>query len=419
MSGPLSICTFLQKSPFADLARVSSRTSVAIILFCLSAMWFPTEGAMAQNHATALAKRPEVLRAFPLTRFYDTPGPLPPGKPGELIRFEPLGDHELPFAVTVVRILYHSRSAKGKDIAVSGVVLVPPGAAPTGGWPVIAWAHDFKGAARQCAPSLMKNLSAGPFLAMYTNLGYAVVATDYAGLGTNFPYTSLDMQSSALDVIYSVPASRTAAPQLGLRWVAMGYSQGGLAAVGVAEAESEIRDGNYLGAVAISGVADVHDIYQRMSLASSGRFLFSLARTIKNVFPDFRVQDMLAVKAMQLYEQTSHSCDATAEAELPPGEVLKPGWENDRFVEDFFTRNTPGRKPASGPLLILGGEADPAVPASITPKAVARMCKQGDRVLFYKYPDLDAGALLGGSVSDQISWVKARFAGRRVPSNCP
>src|SRR5712692_337712 len=170
--------------------------------------------AFAHGQMAVPAKQSHPPHVLPLTKFYDTTNPLPPGKPGGLIRFEPLNDYELPLAVSAVRILYHSRSAKGKDIAVSGVVLVPPGAPPVGGWPVIAWAHDFRGAARQCAPSLMKNLSAGPFLTMHVNLGYAVVVTDYAGLGTNFPYAALDMQSSALDVIYSVPAPAPRCPNL-------------------------------------------------------------------------------------------------------------------------------------------------------------------------------------------------------------
>jgi len=45
-------------------------------------------------------------------------------------------------------------------------------------------------------------------------------------------------------VIYSIPAARAAVPQLGTDWVAAGYSQGGLVAVGVAEAEREIGDPN-------------------------------------------------------------------------------------------------------------------------------------------------------------------------------
>src|ERR1700741_3678323 len=195
-------------------------------------------------------------RTLPLTKFYDPPDPLPAGKPGELIRAEPFDEYHLSGQTTAFRILYHSRSPHGDDIAVSGVVLVPDGTPPSEGWPVIGWAHDFTGAARPCAPSLLKNLNEGPILSMYIGLGYAVVATDYAGLGTAFPHAVSDLRSNALDVIYSIPAARTAVPQLGVKWTGAGYSQGAIVAVGVAEAESEIGDPNYLGAVATSGVAE-------------------------------------------------------------------------------------------------------------------------------------------------------------------
>ena len=87
---------------------------------------------------------------------------------------------------------------------------------------MIAWAHDLTGVARQCAPSLARNLQHGTFLAMYVNMGYAVVATDYTGLGSNFGNAFADTPSNALDVIYSIPAARRALPQLGSRWIAMG-----------------------------------------------------------------------------------------------------------------------------------------------------------------------------------------------------
>src|SRR5580704_11621743 len=84
--------------------------------------------------------RPKVRPPFPLTKFYDTPKPLPAGKPGDLIRSERFDDYDLPF-VTTLRILYHSRTATGADVPVSAVVLTPAGDPPAGGWPVIAWAH--------------------------------------------------------------------------------------------------------------------------------------------------------------------------------------------------------------------------------------------------------------------------------------
>src|SRR2546425_12578640 len=196
----------------------------------------------AHSQAPAPAKSSHAPGALPLTKFYDTPNPLPADKPGKLIRSEPFDEYVLPYQISAIRILYHSRSPRGEDVAVSGVVLVPDGTPPAGGWPVIAWAHDFIGSARQCAPSLQKNLNKGPLLSMYAGLGYAVVASDYAGLGTSFPNAALDMRSNALDVINAVAAARAALPQLGTSWVVAGYAQGSPVATGVAEAASEIGD---------------------------------------------------------------------------------------------------------------------------------------------------------------------------------
>jgi alpha-beta hydrolase superfamily lysophospholipase len=389
----------------------------------LKAFWavalFAGATAFAQSQGHAPAKPSHAPRTLPLTKFYDTPNPLPVGKPGELIRSEPFGEYDLPYEISAVRILYHSRSSSGEDVAVSGVALVPHGTPRAGGWPVIAWAHDFIGSARQCAPSLLRNLNEGPLLSMYVGLGYAVVASDYAGLGTSFPNAALDMRSNALDVIYSVPAARAALPQLGAKWVAAGYSQGGLAAVAVAEAESEVRDPNYLGAIAISGVAEAQEIFERLAQEPTHRMLVFLAQGIKTVFPDFRVEEMLTDKAIPLYQHISHACEASLGPELAADEMLKPGWENKRYVKEFFTRNTPGRKPVYGPLLLISGEADPEVPSALTATAVARLCKQKDRVLFVQYPGVNASTVIGDSVSEQISWIRARFAGLPAPSNCP
>jgi hypothetical protein len=377
-------------------------------------------GALAQTQAPAEANESKLHRGLPLTKFYETPIPLPPGKPGKLIRAEPFDEYDLPFEVSAVRILYHSRSAHGEDVAVSGVVLIPDGPPPAGGWPVIAWAHAFTGVARRCPPSLMKNLRSGPFLSMYANLGFAVVATDYAGLGTDYRNAFVDIQSNAADVIYSVPAARTAVPQLSPKWLAMGDSDGGLAALGVAEAESGIHDPNYVGSVAISGVADLKDICEHFARGPSREMLAFLVYGVKTLYLEFKEDAVLTERALSLYQQIQNSCTAERTAsETAAGEMLKPDWESDRFVKQFFSRNILGQKRAYGPLLVIAGELDSTVSTSMTARVVASMCKQGDRVQFYTYPGLDSGGVIGGSVSDQIAWIRARFGGRVAPSNCP
>jgi pimeloyl-ACP methyl ester carboxylesterase len=388
-------------------------TAVTVVSLILAGLSGNPEFAQGQTATSAKGFRPPAT--LPLTNFYDTPHPLPPGKPGELIRTEPIDQYNLPYALSAVRILYHSRTANGEDVAVSAVVLIPDGKPPAGGWPVIAWAHEFRGAARQCAPSLMKNLGVGPLLAMYANLGYAVVATDYSGLGADSGKTVLDMQSNALDVMYSVLAARAAVKEIGPKWIAVGPFEGGMAALAVAE--SEVRDPSYLGSIATSGVADAQEAYQRFVQGSSNRMLLVLASTVKALYPEFQVSDMLKDTALPAYQRVTQTCGGETEPKFTNG-MLEPGWESHRFVKEFFSRNAPGQKPAHGPLLVISGEADPAIPAEMTAKTVARMCKQGSRVLFLKYPDLDASGVMGASVADQISWIKARFAGYVAPGNC-
>ncbi len=93
----------------------------------------------------------ESADALPRTGFYDTPA-LASSKPGDLLRQEPGTGYALPNGATAIRILYHSLSADGKDIATSGVVLIPAGTAPVGGWPVIAWAQAPAGSLGNVRP---------------------------------------------------------------------------------------------------------------------------------------------------------------------------------------------------------------------------------------------------------------------------
>src|SRR5262245_31915465 len=205
--------------------------------------------------------------ALPRTRFYDTPNPLPAGKPGDLLGSEQFAGYEFPYTpdlpskeigIKTVRFLYRSKSALGQDVPASGVILIPYGKPPKGGWPVIVWAHGTSGVARHCAPSLMKDLYySWEGVLQWVLLGYAVVAIDYAGLGTNTPHEYLAARAQAHDVIYAVPAARKAVKDLGEKWVAIGHSQGAGAVLCAAEMQHTIPDRNYLGCIALAPVGDL------------------------------------------------------------------------------------------------------------------------------------------------------------------
>jgi len=299
--------------------------------------------------------------ALPRTPFYDTPS-LSSSKPGALLRKASFTGYATPAGASAVRILYHSLSFAGQDVATSAVVLIPPGHAPAGGWPVIAWAHGTSGVARMCAPSLEKDLEYGEEgLMPMVRAGFAVVATDYHGLGTEGPHEYVNKIAQARDVIYSLPAARAAVPSLGRRWVVIGHSQGGLAAWSVAEMQASIRDPDYLGAVSVAGAGDLKAILQGMVEPGSGAafYMTYMAYAIHVMTPSFAPSDMLVGAALERYPAaTTQGCWNYAYAsflDLPPGPVVKAGWDRSAAAEKLFKTDELGTRPIAGPLLVIAG----------------------------------------------------------------
>ena len=374
---------------------VCALAAVLCLLLCFSVAQSPS--------------RPKLRSPFPLTSFYDTSHPLPAGKPGDLLRSQRFDDYDLP-RVLATRILYRSRSAAGRDVAASGVVLTPAGKPPKDGWPVIAWAHPVLGVGRQCAPSLARNLEYGPAFSMWVGLGYAVVASDYAGLGTDFPSAVLDMHSNANDVIRAVTAARAAVPGLGARWVALGDGEGAAAVIALNES---VQDSNFLGSVALSGVADLRGVYERLDRTNARTLL--LVHTAKALTPDVDLHEVLTDQGTSLYGQLEKSCGIPGNS---GADLMKTGWENNRWIQKLFDENRLGNVRASAPLLVIAGEADPVFPVDLVSSTVTRLCHAGDRVQFDRYPGLTLEQVPGETVTEQTSWIRERFAGKPAPGNC-
>jgi hypothetical protein len=250
---------------------------------------------------------------------------------------------------------------------------------------------------------------------MYVHLGYAVVATDYAGLGTASRSAFADISANASDIIYSVAAARQALRQLGPRWVALGTGEGGMAVVGVGEMESRLHDPNYLGSVAISDLGDVQNLYAESVLTY--KMPLFLAYGIKTAFPQFNVSDMLTPEAMLLYHQISQGCNESGdEPETSATAMFKAGWKANSFVQRYFERNRLGLQPVQSPLLVIASGDDPKI--NETAKIVTRLCKAQDKVQFEKISESDFGRVIGDSARDQMAWIQSRFANAAPRDNC-
>jgi pimeloyl-ACP methyl ester carboxylesterase len=399
--------------------------AVAALVFAAA----PGSAAFAEDvpalpHSLAEAVRMERADALPRTAFYDTPS-LAGTKPGDLLRQAPFRGYAVPTGSSTVRILYHSLNAEGADVATSGVVLIPAGRPPSGGWPVIAWAHGTSGVARMCAPSLEKDMEYGEEgLMPMVRAGFAVVATDYHGLGTQGPHEYINKTAQARDVIYSVSAARAAIPTLGRRWVVVGHSQGGLTAWSVAEMEATIKDPGYLGAVSVSGAADPKSILEQMGEpgSSAAYYLVYMAYAIHARAPEFKPSDMLVGKALERYaDVTTKGCWNYAYASFLKdrgGKVLKAGWDQSAPAQRFLNANELGAAAVGGPLLVLTGEADETVPFALVKATVKKACGKGIALRFRSYPGLDHDPTMDKSTPDQLAWIGDRFTGKPFTSNC-
>ena len=370
------------------------------------------------------ARAREQENALPLTPFYDAPEPWRPAKPGTLIRSEPCNDYRFPsdlapadLGITTTRFLYHSRSVAGTDVPASGVILLPNGTAPALGWPVVVWAHGTSGVARAAAPSLMKDLYYGwEGLLQWPLLGYAVVAPDYAGLGTNAPHQYLAAPAQANDVLYAVPAARQAARQLGSRWVAVGHSEGGLAVLKLAEVQARLKDPNCLGVIAIAPPGAWEASLGAINDSMYRGYAAFVAFGLKAVYPDFEYGDLLSPEATKLMPVVKdHGWEvsmATFAYQVPPGRMLRADWKQNRRLRQFAALSIPGAKAAGGPVLLLAGLADATVPAKTVELTFQQLRGQGTAVEYRAYPGLDHDPLVFGSFRDQVRWVEERFAGK-------
>lgn len=148
---------------------------------------FELEPAVVEGTVTSIT--PE------LSSFYDV-GDWQAGPPGTLVKAEPIDG--APDGMRLYRIMYQSTDLQGNAIPVTGLYAVPAGDPPPGGFPLIGFAHGTTGVGRACGMSqtpLTPNTPAYsnfvPHIEPLVEQGWAVVSTDYSGLGAPGPSSYL------------------------------------------------------------------------------------------------------------------------------------------------------------------------------------------------------------------------------------
>ncbi len=361
-----------------------------------------------------------------LQPFYTPPSPLE-GKAGDLLRIEPLGvDVD---GAQSLRILYLTELDNGELAAASGMAFIPTAPSADAPRPIVAWTHGTVGEGDACAPSRGTDPTSQltQFLPSMIQLGWALVATDYTGLGTPGVQAYLLKDQEVRDTVNSVRAlQQIPMANVGARYTVFGHSQGGHTALWTGHLSKEFApELDLLGVVAAAPAGELIQIMGKQWNTLIGWVIGAeVMRSWPLRYPDLPVNEILTHPAQKNYDRLAQDCikDAGLEAKV----------RLDAFNEQFFssdpTQNslwvaalkeqTPPPLPADMPLLLMQGTADEVVLPQPNAYLQKTWCEAGTNVtaLWMGGVGHMPAASIGGPTA--VTWLQQIFAGTVPASSC-
>jgi alpha-beta hydrolase superfamily lysophospholipase len=362
------------------------------------------------------------LAKISIPAFYSAP--FTPGRPGQLIHAESL---PVSGPVQAWRILYHSTSVTGTDIAVSGLVVAPVTAAPRGGRPVIAWAHGTTGSGDSCAPSVQPNpVSTIEDGAPLLRQGYVIAATDYPGLGTPGPHPYLVGDSEARAVLDAVRAARQIpAAQASRRVVGWGHSEGGQAVLAAAQiAPAYAPDLDLLGTVAAAPAANVPALLASITTTTDygTGYLVLAASGYDAIDPRARIASIMTPAGAARLASVERGCDTTGDVftlynRLTISQAFRRNPLTTAPWSTGFARDSAGDSPAASPILVVQGDQDTSVPRPITDILVRQLRSMHDDVTYRTYPGANHDQVVQAAQAEIVLWIEQRIGQGHSPGH--
>jgi hypothetical protein len=362
-----------------------------------------------------------------------------PATPGSMLREEPLSPTQSQAAASEnLRILYTSTDGVGgrnRVVAVSGALYLPNGAMPHGGWPVVAWAHGTTGIADVCAPSWRgQSRRDQVYLDAWLSHGFAVVATDYEGLGTPGIHPYLLWRPEGYGVLDAVRAALHRHPQqLRNQVVVVGQSQGSGAALGATFlSPTYAPELHVLGTVATGLVVTFHpDAHMKLppkpaqytdpTLMDPAYAILRIAGTDRSLHPEIDTAEFVTAQGRPLLQAALTSCvhdlfDLSTREKLTGSQVFTGNLAAiDSDMEANFEFPS-ARMPV--PIFVGTGLADGEAGTAQQYNAVVGMCAAGTSVEWHTYPGLTHNGAVNGSLQDSLPFVQRLMSGKAAQGSC-
>lgn len=361
-----------------------------------------------------------------LPPFYSVPTPLSPGAPGEVIASEEVDVPGL--NGTMWRVMYHSRSIDGADIAVTGLIARPDDGASS--HEVISWAHGTTGIADSCAPSLDPSDASNVTL---TNTllarGYVVTATDYEGLGMpgRHPYIAgISEGRGTIDIVRAAISM----PEVGASnsYVIWGHSQGGHAAMFAGHIAADwAPELDLKGVVAGAPPSQLLLINAALQTSPFKYYIGMAAAGLNAGYGDVRapLDKVLTTDGLDWLDNVDDGCtgflssvssgvDFSTLQKADPASV--PEWKS------LLEENDPGNftEAFAAPLLIIHGGSDEQIPVIASKLMFDTHCGLGQIQTRWVLPGQSHAGVIVPSADSMLTWIADRFGGRSIdPSSAP
>jgi acetyl esterase/lipase len=348
--------------------------------------------------------------------------------PGSIIDVQPMPG--APDGASAYRILYASTGLSGEPITVSGVIIRPSAPAPSGGRPIIAWAHPTTGIVSRCAPSLARVFfeSVQGLRAMLAH-GYVIAATDYPGLGTPEIHPYLVGVSEGRAVLDSVRAARQIADVgAGASFAVWGHSQGGHATLYAALLARQYAPELRLVGIAVAAPAtDLATLMKDDQGTGGGNNITAMTLWSWSRVYDAPIAPVVKPNAIPVIERLASECIERWFDILTrrgPTVALENSFLTVNDLADIepwrrlLAENTPGPVPPDIPVFAAQGSADGLVRPSVTEAYVDELCRRGSKVQFDLMHGVGHAFIARDAADKAIAWIAARFGDGTPPDSC-
>ena len=410
-----------------DSLRAASRPALAALVVAAGVLACSTPAPRPQG---TLPTGPAAGDSA-LSPFYAWTGKLPE-RPGVLLRREAFPDQpEFTSAVSMERILYTSLDARWNSgmIPVSGTLYLPKGDPPAGGWPIVSWAHGTLGVADVCAPSWARHRPRdATYLNRWLQEGFAVVATDYQGLGGPGPHPYLVWEAEGRSVLDGVRAAMAAFPgRIANTVIVTGQSQGSGSSLGASRIAPAYAPELRLRATIATGVLSTFPqgpVQQPEATPGRGApTRFTMLRLVGG-----SIRDGGPAADALVHERARPMLDAarTTCVDEMRGIEQRLGLDmTNAFTRDPATLNG-GLLPVTDmpsqrlptPVFLGTGLADRTMPPRRQYAAAAALCATGGPVLWKTYPGITHNGIVNTAFDDELRWVRSILTGGSAADSC-